>query len=111
MKNTLIAAAALAVIATATPALAAGPINARQINQERLIDAGFRSGKLTRSEVTMLKREQRSIRLQEDRMRARNGGKLIRSDKRYLQARQNMADRNIAREKADRQRGPNRFDI
>ena len=103
--------AALSVLAAATPALAAGPINARQINQERLIDAGFRSGKLTRSEVTMLKNDQRSIRLLEDRMRARHGGKLIRTDKRILQQRQDRADVNIAREKADRQRGRNRLDI
>ncbi len=102
---------AIALTAIAAPAFAGGPINARQINQQRLIDAGFRSGKLTRSEVTKLKNEQYSIRRQEDRMRARHGGRLTAADKRFLHQRQDVAEYNIAREKADRQRGPNRFDI
>jgi hypothetical protein len=101
----------LATISVATPTLASGPINARQINQERLIDAGFRSGKLTRAEKTMLMNEQRSIRRQEDRMRARHGGRLTARDKRFLHNRQDVAERNYARERRDRQRGPNRLKI
>jgi hypothetical protein len=110
MKS-LIVLVGLATLSVATPTLAAGPINARQINQERLIDAGFRSGKLTRYEVTTLKAEQRSIRRQEDRMRARHGGRLTARDKRFLHNRQDVAERNYARERRDRQRGPNRLKI
>ena len=110
MKKQMILAS-LAAALLATPALAAGPINARQINQERLIDAGFRSGKLTRAEVVVLNNEQRSIRLQENRMRARHGGRLIARDKRILHRRQDIAERNYAREKRDGQRGRNRLKL
>ena len=43
-------------------ALQAAPVtNLRQLNQERRIDAGTRSGKLTRAEAARLKTEQRNI--------------------------------------------------
>ena len=102
------------VLATFTlPALAsaAGPINARQLDQERLIDAAARNGKLTRAEENMLNADQRSIRRLENRMRARHGGKLTRSDRYILKARQDQAQRNLYREKNDRQRGRNHLKI
>lgn len=110
MKKMLIMAA-LAAITITTPVVAAGPINARQLDQERLIDAAERNGKLTRGEANMLNADQRSIRRLEDRMRARHGGRLTRSDLRILHARQDQAQRNLRREKNDRQRGRNRLDI
>jgi hypothetical protein len=110
MKKMMIMAA-FAVSAIATPVFAAGPINARQLDQERLIDAGERNGKLTRAEANMLNADQRSIRRLENRMRARHGGRLTRNDLRILHARQDQAQRNLRREKNDRQRGRNHLKL
>ena len=104
---------AIALVAITLPvaAFAAGPINARQLDQERLIDAAARNGKLTRYEENILNADQRSIRRLENRMRARHGGKLTRSDRRTLKARQDQAQRNLYREKNDNQRGRNHLKI
>ena len=99
MKTSMIVAAAAAVFAFAMPTLAAGPINARQLDQERLIDAAERNGKLTRSEANMLNADQRSIRRLQNRMKARHGGRLTKRDKQILHARQDQAQRNLRREK------------
>lgn len=104
-------AIALATITITSAAPAAGPINLRQLDQERLIDAGERSGKLTRAEANALNADQRSIRRLENRMRARHGGHLTRQDLRILHARQRQAHRNLLREKNDGQRGRNHLDI
>jgi hypothetical protein len=109
--NKKIVMVALTVSAIASPVFAAGPINVRQLDQERLIDAAARTGKLTRAEENMLNADQRSIRRLENRMRARHGGHLTRSDLRILHARQDQAQRNLRREKNDRQRGRNHLDI
>jgi hypothetical protein len=109
--NKMTIMAAFAVSAIASPVFAAGPINVRQLDQERLIDAAARTGKLTRAEENMLNADQRSIRRLENRMRARHGGHLTRSDLRILHARQDQAQRNLRREKNDRQRGRNHLDI
>jgi hypothetical protein len=110
MKKTNVAIA-LGAFAFATIAPAAGPVNARQINQERRIDAGKRSGKLTRAESAQLKAEQRAIAREEDRMRARNHGKLSARDKQILRARQEAANRHILNQKHDAQRGPNKLKL
>lgn len=104
---------AFALVALVLPSIAsaAGPINARQLDQERLIDAGERSGKLTRSEANMLNADQRSIRRLQNRMKARHGGHLTKRDKRILHARQDQAQRNLRREKNDGQRGRNHLKI
>ena len=111
MKTYLIAAAALASLGVAGVATAQSPVNARQFNQERRIDAGVRSGKLTRAEEARLKAQQRSIALEERRMRARNGGRLTAHDKAVLHARQEQANRAILAQKHDRQRGRNHLKI
>ena len=51
--------AALSLAAVAAPAGAV--VNARQLNQERNIDAGVRSGKLTPREASTLRAEVRAI--------------------------------------------------
>jgi hypothetical protein len=107
----IIVAAALGAFAFATVAPAAGPVNARQINQERRIDAGKRSGKLTHAEAARLKAEQRAIAREEDRMRARHGGKLTARDKQILHDRQEAANRHILNQKHDVQRGPNKLKL
>jgi uncharacterized protein HemX len=107
----LITAAVFAALGLGAVAQAAPVVNARQLNQERRIDAGKRSGKLTRAEATRLKAEQRAIAMEEKRMRARHGGKLTASDKRILHARQEAANRHILNQKQDGQRGPNKLKL
>ena len=102
---------ALAAITLTAPVYAAGPINVRQLDQERLIDAAERNGKLTRAEANVLNADQRSIRRLQDRMLARNGGRLTRRDKYILGSRQDQAQRNLRREKNDRERGRNRLKL
>ena len=110
MTKTIIAVA-LGALAFGSVASAQSPINVRQANQERRIDAGTRSGKLTHREAASLKAQQRQIALDERRMRARNGGHLSRRDKAILHARQERANRAILAQKHDRQRGKNHLKI
>ncbi|WP_156679412.1 hypothetical protein [Sphingomonas profundi] len=108
----IIATAALGALAFGSIAASAeGPVNLRQVNQERRIDAGKRSGKLTRSEAARLKAQQAAIKREEDRMRARNHGKLTARDKRILHARQDQANRAILHQKHDAQRGKNHLKL
>ena len=110
MKKMIIAMALGAMTLGAAPSVA-GPVNARQINQERRIDAGRRSGKLTAAEAMRLKAEQRSIQRLEARMRARHGGHLTPNDKRIIHNRQAMANRHILMQKHDAQRGKNHLKL
>lgn len=110
MRNTLIAALA-ASLAVAAIAPAAAQINVRQVNQDRRIDAGHRSGKLSPAEYRQLKAQQRSITRLTARLRAQHGGKLTRADKRMIHDRQAEADRAITHQKHDRQRGRNRLKL
>lgn len=97
MKTMLIAAAAATALA-AVPA-AAQTVNQRQYHQQRRIDNGVASGRLTPGEAHRVERQQASIDRQEDRMRARNGGPLTRSQRARLQYRQDNASRHIANAK------------
>ena len=101
----IIVALALGAVCAATGASAAGPVNVRQLNQERRIDAGTRSGKLSPHEAATLKRQQNSISVQEDRLRARHGRHLTARDKRLIHARQARANRAILAKKHNRVRG------
>jgi hypothetical protein len=108
-KFVLIIATVGITLSAVAPVYAA--INVRQLNQQRLIDAGYRSGKLTGRERERLRAEQRAITAQESRMRARNGGRLTPRDQRILDARQEQAKREIQRQKYDGQRGRNNLDL
>ncbi|WP_419826624.1 hypothetical protein [Sphingomonas sp.] len=110
MQKMMIALALGAVTAT-TAAQAAMPVNLRQANQERRIDAGVRSGKLTHREAARLKAQQASIRQEEARLRARHGGHLTARDKRLIHARQNAANAQILHKKDNTARGPNKLKI
>ncbi len=109
--KTILFAIGLAAIGLAGAASAADPVNLRQINQERRIDAGHRSGKLTRAETDRLKAQQASISHEEAAMRARHGGHLTARDKAIIHARQDRADRAILRQKNDAQRGRNHLKL
>lgn len=84
---------------------ASAEVNVRQFNQERRIDAGRRSGKLTAAEGRKLRNEQRAISRLGVQLRARHGGKLTAADNRLIKERQDAADRHILGQKKDRQRG------
>ena len=85
------------------------PVNARQANQERRIDAGVRSGKLTPAEAARLKEEQRQITADEARMRAAHGGKLTEHDKRLIHARQDAANARILKSKDNSHRSKSKL--
>lgn len=103
LKTLYAAAAGLALIAVTVPAAAA--VNVRQLNQERRIDAGVRSGKLSPREARSLKNEQRLIAMQKARMKARHGGHLTRADKVRIHQHQDAANRRILKLKHNRARG------
>ena len=109
MKHMLIALAAGSLIGSAV--MAAPTVNVRQLNQERRIDAGLRSGKLTKPEAERLRAQQASIRADVARMRVRHPHGLTESDKRRLTALQDQADRSILNQKSDAQRGPNKLKL
>jgi hypothetical protein len=109
MRYTMMALAAAAMLVGGT-ASAKGPVNARQLNQERRIDAGRRSGKLTQHERDVLYAEQHAIQRLAAQLKARHG-KLTDADKRLIHARQNAADRHILGQKSDRQRGKNHLKL
>ena len=90
MNKTFYALALMSLAAT-LPVSVSAAVNARQIDQQRRIDAGKRSGKLTERERLRLKAEQRSIVRMQHRMKAR----------------QRAAERNIYRAKHNAHRGKN----
>jgi hypothetical protein len=104
-------AIALGLVATGTAAVAQSPVNVRQANQERRIDAGERSGKLTHGEDARLKAEQRSIARLETQLRARHGGHLTAADKRLIHSRQEAANHHILAQKYDAQHGKNKLKL
>ena len=77
-------AAALSVATLAVPATAA--VNARQLNQQRNIDAGVRSGKLTPREAAKLRMEVRAIERQYDRFK--RDGRYTQGEKDIIHSRQ-----------------------
>lgn len=92
-------------------AQAASPVNVRQANQERRIDAGARSGKLSRTEAGRLHAQQGSIKAYEAQLRAAHGGKLTARDKRLIHARQDAANAQILKKKNNAVRGKNHLKI
>jgi hypothetical protein len=94
MKTAIIAAALAATMFTAGAA-SAQSVNQRQYNQQRRIDHGVASGRLTPGEAARVERQQASINRQEDRMRDRHGGYLTGRNRAVLQHRQDNASRHI----------------
>jgi hypothetical protein len=109
MRILTLAAIGAVLSASAAQAQLSGDI--RQLNQERRIDAGRRSGKLTHAEAARLKAEQDSIKRLERHLKARHGGHLTKADKRLIHARQEQANRHILSQKHDAQRGKNHLKL
>ena len=107
MKKLIIAlSAGLMAIGAAAPAAAV--VNVRQLNQDRRIDAGVRSGKLTPAEASKLHAEQRAIEREKARMKARHGGHLTKRDERIIHQRQDAANRRILHLKDNGRRAPSK---
>lgn len=99
MKMTHMIAAGLMGLGLVAGTAQAQPVDRRHYNQERRIDQGIRSGRLTPHEARRIEHQQRSIRHQESRMRYRNGGYLTGRDRAVLQHREDRASRHIYRAK------------
>lgn len=82
----------VAVAGVATPG-----IDQRQINQDRRIDKGVESGRLTENEVQKLENQQNRIENAET--KAKSDGVVTGAERRRLTVRQNKASRNIYRKK------------
>jgi hypothetical protein len=108
MRKIIIALALGTVMVPAT-AFADVGIDARQANQQRQIDAGKRSGKLTRNERDVLTVEQRSIKREEGRLRMRGG--FSNRDQAYIGGLLDRAQRHIDRLKNNRVRTRGTLDI
>lgn len=96
LKTAIRAVILSATLAMATTAVAE-TINLRQLNQQRNIDAGVRSCKLTPAEARMLRREQHDITNAKKRFKAMDGGKITPRHEARVHAMQDAADRNIGR--------------
>lgn len=107
----IIAALVLGVMTLGTTAGASAQVNVRQLNQERRIDAGARSGKLTRYEARRLRGEQHAIERRKTHLKARHGGHMTRRDKREVHMLQDRANRHLLNQKHDGQRGRNHLKL
>ena len=95
----------IAALGTASVAQADVRIDARQANQQRQIDAGKRSGKLSLGERRILTNEQRAIKREEGRYRA-SYGRFTQREKAVIDGRLDRAQAHINRLKNNRRRGP-----
>ncbi len=98
---------AIAALSVTTVASADVGIDIRQTNQQRLIDAGKRSGKLSRNERDILTREQYAIKAEEGRLRGRHNGRLTNADEARIMAMLDRSQRHITQLKNNRVRGRN----
>lgn len=111
--HTLFATSALAIVGLActaalTPAAAQGTqtphVDQRQANQQARIAQGAASGALTGREQLRLQREQNAIARAE--AAAKADGVVTTHERRVLHRAQDVASRDIARQKHDHQRAP-----
>lgn len=102
-RLSLIAASALAMTAGAAQAQGWTPINARQASLDDRIDAGVRSGDLSREEAIRLRGEFRQIQALEARYRS---GGLSDWERRDLDRRMDALSIRVSSERTDRQTGP-----
>lgn len=94
---------AAATVATCSVMPAQAAVNARQFNQERNIDAGVRSGKLTQREARALRAEVRGIERQK-RVYSRDG-RYTRVEKARIHTMQDRLANKIDRMKSNGRRG------
>ena len=97
--------AVVAMVAVAAPVLAQTTsterIDRRQVNQERRIEQGVKSGDLTKREAARLEKGQQHVQKLETRAAA--DGKVTAKERARIEHAQDVQSRRIAREKHDRQ--------
>jgi hypothetical protein len=76
-------------------------IDQRQVNQERRVEQGEKSGSLTPKEAARL--DKRESKIEADKVAAKSDGKVTKSERRKLRHEENHASRAIHRQKHDRQ--------
>jgi uncharacterized membrane protein YebE (DUF533 family) len=104
----VLAAVALPVFAQTAPAKdpAATPgIDKRQAEQQKRIDQGAASGRLTPNEAARLEKGQQRVQKMEDKAKA--DGKVTPKERARIQQAQNVQSRHVAKEKHDRQHDRN----
>ena len=74
-------------------------VNGRLANQDKRINQGEQSGQLTPGQANQLHREDRSIRKEERRMAARDGGHITKRDQAKLNRQENQVSKQIRAEK------------
>jgi hypothetical protein len=77
-------------------------IQKREVNQQKRIDQGVKSGELTPKEAGRLERKQAKIKQDEERMKA--DGKLTPQERRKLKKEQDRASKDIYRKKHNEQK-------
>lgn len=97
VRVVMVIALALVVVSP----LHAANIHKREKRQERRIERGERSGRLSPKEAARLENKEAGLKDEEQAMRNANGGKLSRADRRALQNQANKDSRAIARQKHD----------
>lgn len=106
LTATTLAFAGAAFAQAPAPAPVAKPsIDARQANQEQRIQQGVQSGTLTSKEAARL--EKGESRIDAAQARAAADGKVTKNEKRHLEKMTNREDREIHKQKHDRQNDAN----
>ncbi|MEM7369081.1 MAG: hypothetical protein AAF587_10820 [Bacteroidota bacterium] len=98
--TTIFALFSIAFVGTAA-AQSTSKIAKEQINQQKRIHQGVRSGQLTKAEVIQLEKQQKKV--QQHKKAAKADGKVTRRERRAIKAHQKAASRNIYHQKHDRQ--------
>lgn len=91
----------VAALALAAHDAAAENIQKRKQNQQRRINNGINTGKLSPQEATRLQEKENAINREEQEMKEVHGGHLTQSDRRAIQRQQDEVSRKIHRQKHD----------
>ena len=102
LKTAVVAvAAAFAVLPALAQTTSTPRVDQRQVNQERRIQEGVRSGQLTDKEAARLEKGQARVQKAEDKAVA--DGKVTARERAHLEKMQDRQSRHIARERHDKQ--------
>jgi len=103
MKLTYAALAVGALLSTSAMAQNTQDVIQRDVNQEKRIEQGLKSGELSTKEASKLEREESRVDKMES--KALSDGKLSNAEKHRIEREQNRVSKDIAREKHDGQTG------
>jgi hypothetical protein len=103
MKLTYAALAVGALVSTSVLAQNTQDVIQRDVNQEKRIEQGLKSGELTTKEASKLERDESRVDKMES--KALSDGKLSNGEKRRIEQEQNKVSKEIYREKHDAQTG------